>query len=149
MIYSTLSQSKRIESLHPKFKELFDFVKSNDLLNRETGKIELDGDVLFINNVNPTMMKAEEQVLEVHQKYIDVHFPLDKAEIIGVKPLQDCVNQKSPYDEKDDYALYSDTPTNFITVLPGQFVIVYPEDAHAPVIGEGKLRKLIAKVKLD
>ena len=31
---------------------------------------------------------------------------------------------------------------------PGQFVIVYPEDPHAPVIGSGKIRKLIAKVKL-
>jgi len=25
---------------------------------------------------------------------------------------------------------------------------VYPEDAHGPLIGEGKIRKLIAKVKL-
>ena len=149
MIYSTLSESKRIESLHPKFKELFDFVKNNDLLNRETGRIELDGDFLFINNVNPTMMKVEEQVLEVHRQYIDVHFPLDKAENIGIKPLKDCTEEKASYNEKDDYALFTDTPTNFITVQPGEFLIVYPEDAHAPVIGEGKLRKLIAKVKLD
>ena len=149
MIYTTLSQSERIESLHPKFKELFDFVKNNDLLNRETGRIELDGDALFINNVHPTMMKAEDQVLEVHRQYIDVHFPLDTIEIIGIKPLQDCVNEKSAYDEKDDFALFTDKPTNFVKVCPGEFLIVYPEDAHAPVIGEGKLRKLIAKVKLD
>ena len=138
MIYTTLSQSERIESLHPKFKELFDFVKNNDLLNRETGRIELDGDALFINNVNPQMMKADEQVLEVHRQYIDVHLPLD-----------DCINVKSNYDSKDDYALFSDSPTNFVTVRPGEFLIVYPEDAHAPIIGEGKLRKLIAKVRLD
>ena len=31
---------------------------------------------------------------------------------------------------------------------PGEFAIVYPEDPHAPVIGEGKIRKLIGKVKL-
>ena len=149
MIYTTLSQSERIESLHPRFKELFDFVKNNDLLNRETGRIELDGDALFINNVNPQMMKADEQVLEVHRQYIDVQFPLDNAEIIGVKPLDDCTNVKSNYDSKDDYALFSDSPTNFVTVRPGEFLIVYPEDAHAPIIGEGKLRKLIAKVRLD
>ena len=149
MIYTTLSESKRIESLHPKFRELFDFVKNNDLLNRETGRIELDGDLLFINNVNPTMMNSEEQVLEVHRQYIDVHFPLDRAEIIGVKPLADCTALKSSYNEKDDYALYSDAPTNLVRVQPGEFLVVYPEDAHAPVIGDGKLRKLIAKVKLD
>ncbi len=146
MIYSTLTQSDRIENLHPKFKELFDFVKNNDLLNRETGRIELDGDILFINNVNPQMLKPTEQVLEVHQKYIDVHFPLDKAETIGVRPLEDCKELKSEFNEADDYALYSDTPSNFITVNPGEFLIVYPEDAHAPIIGEGKIRKLIAKI---
>ncbi len=31
---------------------------------------------------------------------------------------------------------------------PGQFCIVYPEDAHAPMIGEGTERKLICKVRL-
>ena len=37
---------------------------------------------------------------------------------------------------------------HYVTVRPGEFLIVYPEDAHAPIIGRGKLRKLIAKVKL-
>lgn len=50
------------------------------------------------------MMNSEEQVIEVHRQYIDVHFPLDRAEIIGVKPLADCTALKSSYNEKDDYA---------------------------------------------
>ncbi|HHT23112.1 MAG TPA: DUF386 domain-containing protein [Bacteroidales bacterium] len=148
MIYTTLTESSRIENLHSKFKELFDFVKNNDLLNRETGRITLDGDELFINNVNPQMLKAENQVLEVHQEYIDVHIPLDKAEIIGVRPLKDCTKLKSAFNKEEDYALHEDTPSNFITVNPGEFLIVYPEDAHAPIIGEGKIRKLIAKVRI-
>lgn len=148
MIYTTLTESSRIEDLHPNFKELFDYVKNNNLLNHEIGRITLDGENLFINNVNPKMMKPEEQVLEVHEEYIDVHFPLDKAEIIGVRPLKDCTKLKSPFNKEEDYALYEDTPSNFITVNPGEFLIVYPEDAHAPIIGEGKIRKLIAKVRI-
>jgi len=31
---------------------------------------------------------------------------------------------------------------------PGQCLVVYPEDAHAPLIGNGRIRKLVAKVKL-
>ncbi len=148
MILSTLDNSKRIESLHPKFKELFDFVKKNDLLNRETGRIVLDDDILFINNVNPDMMAADAQVLEVHRDYIDVHIPLDKAEIVALKATGNCIKVKSPYNETDDYALFTDTPTNYVTVAPGEFMIVFPEDAHGPLIGEGKIRKLIAKVKI-
>ncbi|NCC85479.1 MAG: DUF386 family protein, partial [Clostridia bacterium] len=47
-----------------------------------------------------------------------------------------------------DMALYSDTPSLFIDLLPGQFAIIYPEDPHAPIIGKGKIRKLIAKIKI-
>lgn len=148
MILSTLKNSGRIESLHPRFKQLFDFVRSNDFLNRETGRIELDGDNLFINNVHPQMLLVEEQALEVHRDYIDIHIPLDKTEIIGWKPTDDCIKEKSAYDAINDYALYSDESVNLVKVEPGEFLIVYPEDAHAPIIGKGKIRKLIAKVRI-
>ena len=115
MIVSRLENSSRIESLHPLFKQLFDYVKTHDLLNAPLGRIELDGDNLFINNVNPECVPADKQVLEMHRDYIDVHILLT---------------------------------TLFATLQPGEFAIVYPEDPHAPVIGEGKIRKLIGKVKL-
>lgn len=148
MIISNLQNSARIEPLHPLFKQLFDYVKTHDLLHMACGKIELDGENLFINNVNPNCVKASEQVLEVHRDYIDVHILLKGAERIGWKALEDVRQQKQAYQKENDCALYSDAPTTFIDLRPGQFVIVYPEDPHAPVIGEGKIRKLIAKVKI-
>mgnify|MGYP000002021626 FL=1 len=148
MIVSNLQDSARIEALHPLFKQLFDYVKSHDLLHTPCGRIELDGSNLFINNVNPTCVKAPEQVLEVHRNYIDVHILLEGKERIGWKALEDVSQLKQAYQEEGDCALYSDTPTCFVDLLPGQFLIVYPEDPHAPVIGEGKIRKLIAKVKI-
>lgn len=41
MIVSTLKHSERIESLHPLFKTVFDYIKSHDLLNTTCGRIEL------------------------------------------------------------------------------------------------------------
>lgn len=148
MIVSNLQNSERIESLHPLFKQLFDYVKTHDLLHTECGRIELAGDDLFINNVNPTCVSASDQVLEVHRDYIDVHILLEGKEKIGWKALEDVTDLKQAYQKEGDCALYSDTPTSFVDLLPGQFLIVFPEDPHAPVIGEGKIRKLIGKVKL-
>lgn len=148
MIVSNLQNSERIESLHPLFKQLFDYVKTHDLLHTECGRIELAGDDLFINNVNPTCVSASDQVLEVHRDYIDVHILLEGKERIGWKAIEDVTDLKQAYQKEGDCALYSDTPTSFVDLLPGQFLIVFPEDPHAPVIGEGKIRKLIAKVKL-
>ena len=148
MIVSNLVNSQRIESLHPLFKKLFDYVKSHDLLHAELGRIELDGDRLFINNVEPECVVREKQVLEVHHEYIDVHILLQGSETIGWKAIEDVVEEVKSYEIEGDCALYGDVPTTYVDLLPGQFVIVYPEDPHAPVIGKGKIRKLIAKVKL-
>lgn len=148
MIVSNLQNSERIESLHPLFKQLFDYVKTHDLLHTECGRIELAGDDLFINNVNPTCVSASDQVLEVHRDYIDVHILLEGKERIGWKAIEDVTDLKQAYQKEGDCALYSDTPTSFVDLLPGQFLIVFPEDPHAPVIGEGKIRKLIGKVKI-
>lgn len=148
MIVSDLRNSQRIELLHPLFKRLFEYVKTHDLLHAELGRIELQGDELFINNVNPTCISSDKQVLEAHQVYIDVHILLEGVETIGWKSIDNVEHEVNPYDKEGDCVLYSDSPTAFVTLYPGQFMIVFPEDPHAPIIGEGKIRKLIAKVKL-
>lgn len=148
MIVSNLKNSWRVEGLHPLFKPLFDYVKTHDLLHADLGRIEIDGDRLFINNVEPECVAPGKQVLELHHDYIDVHILLEGTEIIGWKALEDLQDEIKAYSKEEECALYSDTPTTYVSLLPGQFMIVYPEDPHAPVIGEGKIRKLIAKVKI-
>lgn len=148
MIVSNLKNSARIEALHPLFKKLFDYVKNHNLSEKELGKIILDGDDLYINNASLECVSEKNQKLEVHRDYIDVHILLDGHERIGWKSLEDCKELIHPYDDKGDFALYTDKPSVFVDVKPGEFVVVYPEDAHAPAIGSGKIRKLIAKIKL-
>lgn len=147
MIVSNLNNTKRIESLHPMFKKLFDYVKSHDILNTPCGRIDIDGDNLYINNVNPECIPSEKQVLEVHRNYIDVQILLEGKETIGWKVLEDVTCEIKPYEKEADCALYSDIPVSWINLEPGQFAIFFPEDAHAPIIGKGKIRKMIAKVK--
>ena len=149
MIVCALEESGRIESLHPLFGELMTYVKNNDLLNAPTGRITIKGDDLFINNVNPATVAQDKQVLEVHRDYIDVHILLEGKERIAWKNLADCEECVQEYKADGDCALYSDAGTTYVDLLPGQCCIVWPEDAHGPVIGDGdKIRKLIAKVKI-
>ena len=148
MILSDLQHTERIEQLHPLFKEVFDYVKSHDLLHTECGRIELRGDELFINNANPTLIPEEKQVLELHRDYIDIQILLEGKERMGWKAFDDLQEEVQPYDKEKDCALYADRPTTFVDLVPGQFTIFFPEDPHAPIIGEGKVRKLIAKVRI-
>ena len=148
MIISNLQNSSRIEPLHPLFKSLFEYVKSHDLLHAELGRIDLDGENLFVRNIAAEGVPQDKQPLEAHRDYIDVHILLEGEERIGWKPLEKVTDEVKPYEAADDCALYADRATAYVDLQPGDFVVVYPEDPHAPLIGKGKIRKLIAKVKL-
>ncbi len=148
MVLSTLQDCGRIETLHPLFKKAFDYVKNHNLLDAPLGKIEVEGDALFINNSSPECVAVEKQVLEVHRKYIDIHILLEGEETVGWKPLADCRNVAKPYSGEEDCALYDEPAATYVTMRPGQCLIVWPEDAHAPAIGEGRIRKLIVKVRI-
>lgn len=147
MILANIADWERYADINPNLSQLFRFVTSNDLANFATTRIVLRDDDLFINMAEPTLKKAEEQKLEVHRKYIDVHIPLSGEEIIGISHLSELtVESDEPFNEEDDYAVYSEPARNYVKVRPGQFCLVFPEDAHAPIIGEGKIKKAIAKV---
>lgn len=148
MIISTLKDSARVELLHPALKTLFDYVKSHDLLSVAPGRIELDGDRLFINNMATLGEPKEKRPIELHKKYIDVHILLEGKETIGWEQFDTPREEISAYSEEKDIALYTNNCTTYVDLLPGQFAIIYPEDPHAPMIGEGPIRKLIAKIKL-
>ncbi len=148
MIVSSLKYSQRVESLHVRFKTLFEFVKSNNLLEMPLGRVEVDGDNIFINNVEIDGVAADKQLLEMHQLYIDIHILLRGEETIGWKSIDEIENITKAYDEESECALSDDLPTSYTTLREGEFMIVYPEDPHAPAISEGKIRKLIAKVRL-
>lgn len=148
MILSTVSDAERYYALHPLLKKLFDYVRSHDLSKVETGRIELQGSDLFINVSDATLKTREEQKLEVHRAYMDVHFPLSGVEEIGISPLSVLGQSDAPFNEAEDFALYSAPAETYFQVQPGEFCLVYPEDAHSPIIGQGQLRKLIAKVRL-
>ena len=104
MILSTLAESGRVEHLHPAFKLVLDYVKSHDLTKVPAGRIALDGDRVFINVDDATLRTEAEQALEVHRRYIDIHFPLSGSERVGWSPLEALAAESSrePFDVARD-----------------------------------------------
>lgn len=138
--------SQRIEALHPAFKKLFDFVKNTDFDAIPLGKVEVDGENLFVMNLDIDGADMATQPLEMHRKYIDVHILLGGEEKIGWLPIEDIANYTQAYEESGDCALSNDSPRYYVDMRPGEYCIVWPEDPHAPAISTGRIRKLIGKV---
>ena len=148
MILDALENSALYESLNPRFKAAFDYVKKTDFSKLEPGKIYLDEKNLFINFAEGKGKTKEEAKMETHRDYIDIQIPYTQDEIMGYKPAKDLKNPIDPYNEEKDITKYTDQGDSYVTVKQGQFAIFFPEDGHQPGIGEGPFRKIIVKVKV-
>lgn len=149
MLLGNLTHSNRIEGVHPLFGQLFDYVRNTDFDALPKGRIDVNGDVLYIMNLDIDGADRERQPLEMHRRYIDVHILLGGDEAIGWKPVEEISEYTQPYEEEGDCALSAERPRFFAELHPGEFCIVYPEDAHAPAISDGRIRKLIGKARLQ
>ncbi len=66
---------------------------------------------------------------------------------IGWKPRGACTQPKGEYNDEKDVLFFADAPDMHFQLRDGQFAIFFPEDVHAPMIGEDEIRKLVIKVK--
>lgn len=148
MILDSLKNTENIESLHPLFKQAFDYLKNTDFSTMEDGKYIIKNDELIVNIASLVGKDKKEGVIETHKKYIDIQMPILGVEKIGWKSAFELQEESSPYDEEKDIAFYVDRPTAFTKIYPGQFAIYFPEDGHAPGIGQGNIRKVIVKIKV-
>ncbi len=146
MIIDSLANSSQYEQLNPYFKQAFDYIKSLDFSKVEPEKVVLKDDALIIN-INASKLKSPADAkLEVHNKYIDIQLPLSCNETFGWKQRKECKDTTVSYNLEKDIEFYGDSPTTYFTLHPGEFVIFFPEDGHAPCVGEGDIKKIIVKV---
>ena len=69
-------------------------------------------------------------------------------ETYGWKPREKCKMQNGAYNPEKDVRFFSDAPDMFFQLTDGQFAVFFPEDVHAPMIGEGEIKKVVIKVKI-
>ncbi len=149
MILDSLKNRARYEALHPRFKEVFDYIESHDLLAMECGRYDIDGDNIFVNVQELDLRPTSEARLELHRKYIDIQVVLnDAVELFGWSEKKDCLKPEAEFDDQKDVQFFTDVPQCFYSVVKGQFSILYPEDGHAPMLGEGRVKKCIFKIAL-
>ena len=150
MIIDTLANSEKYNSLHPLFAKAFEYIKSQNLPNMEDGKFEIDGDNLkaIVSNKNGMTAAESAAKFECHDKHIDIQLCIKGKEQIGWKPRNDCKDQKGEYNPEKDVVFYNDAPDMYFQLTDNQFAIFFPEDVHAPMIGEGPIKKLVVKVKI-
>ncbi|MBQ3212416.1 MAG: YhcH/YjgK/YiaL family protein [Alistipes sp.] len=150
MILDSLKNKAQYAALHPRFKTVFDFIDNNDVAALPCGRHDIDGDNIFVSVQELDLRDVKDARLELHRKYIDIQLLLcGPEEVFGWSEKKDCLTPETEFDEAKDIQLFTDIPQCFYTVGQGQFTILFPEDGHAPMLGEGHVKKCIFKVAID
>lgn len=146
MILDTLVNSSVYDGINPLFAKAFAHIKSLDLAAMAPGKYEIDGDKLFFSIVERGLKTKEEAALEVHDKYIDIQVVVAGTESFGWKDRAKCTSPRGTMDTAKDILFFDDKPDTYPTIGAGEFMIFMPGDGHAPLVGEGQIKKCIIKV---
>ena len=147
MIIDTIENLGKYVTLNPLFADVVEFLKNNDLQTIEEGKHFIKDKDLFVNIQVAKGKTQEAAVLETHIEMIDIQIPITCEETFGYTPLCDLPDFE--YNAEKDITKYGDTKAQtYVTVKPGQFVIFFPQDGHAPcIINQSEIKKAIFKVK--
>jgi YhcH/YjgK/YiaL family protein len=147
MIIDTIENLGKYVALNPLFADVVEFLKNNDLQTIEEGKHFIKDKDLFVNIQVAKGKTQDAAVLETHIEMIDIQIPITCEETFGYTPLCDLPGFE--YNAEKDITKYGDTKAQtYVTVKPGQFVIFFPQDGHAPcIINQPEIKKAIFKVK--
>lgn len=116
------------------------------------GRVDIDGDDLYVNvSEYETKLRSEGQY-EFHQKYIDVQIILEGQEDIDVSNDPN-LELTMDYDENKDCGLFArgtEQAPATLRMVPGRFAVLFPQDLHQPCIAANdkpsRVRKACFKI---
>ncbi len=149
MIIDTIANAPKYFGVHPLFAKAFEYINQHDLPNMPDGKSDFSEGLkaIMANGMGKTA-EASLAKFECHDKNIDIQLCISGHEAIAWKPREKCVTPNGEYNDEKDVRFFSDAPDTSFQLTDGQFAIFFPEDVHAPMIGEGQIKKLVIKVKI-
>ncbi len=150
MIFDSLKNAKQYASISEGINKVFEAAKSYNADNFVPGRVSIDGDKVYMNFAEYETKEPKDAIAEAHKKYIDVMCMIEGTETIYVKDVEKLSNITQEYTEEAEALLADlDNDATPIRLEAGSFVILFPQDSHAPgciADKSEKIKKIIGKV---
>lgn len=152
MIFDSLKHAARYQGIVPGVDRVLNEVKRYTKENYAVGSVVLEDKELFYSLNDYETHAADQGKMEAHRKYIDVMYMVEGEESIYVKPVDRLEHVTKEYDGEIDALLAEiDEDASVVRLQAGDFVVLFPQDAHAPACyagGPGRAKKIIGKVRI-
>lgn len=122
------------------------YLNSVDFTKIEDGRHEINEN-MYVNV--QTYQTKDDALFEAHRDYIDIQYVIEGEEKIGVTPYSQCT-EAITYDKEKDIE-FLNGHGEFYPLHKGEYMILYPQDAHKPSISlnnQSTVRKAVVKVKI-
>lgn len=125
------------------------YISNTDLNNLADGNHLIDGEDVRVKVQHMQTKPLEMAKLEAHNDFADIQMLLEGEESIGWCFRTEKLKETEAAPERDIYFYEGEFAK--LDLKPGQFVIVFPDDVHAPGLATDEpsgIRKAVFKVKL-
>ena len=149
MIYDRVERRGFYRGLGGGVVRALGLLASGEAARLPLGRRELgDGGAVILSRYVPG--GADEEPFETHRRFLDLHAVLEGEELLGYAPAPD-LSPVRPYEEDDDCALHRG-PGVWLSLRPGWFALLGPDDAHQPGVlsprAGGEVLKAVFKIPL-
>jgi len=149
MIVDTLDNSSLYRGLSPRIALAFDWLRGADVRRSAAGTFELDGRRVYAIVQEYATLERTQGAWEAHRRHIDLQLVVSGTERIGYAHVSRLAPGR--YDQERDLLPLSGEGV-FLTLGPGDFMLLFPEDAHMPQIAVNAseiVRKVVVKIAVS
>ena len=150
MVFDKLENASQYYALGPRFQKALEWLAQTDPDTLPSGqRVEIEGSDIYATRFDVNTKLPADARLECHRNYADIQYVVSGTEGMGYSLPDAPLKQLSEY-----HLVVQFFATNWdtLTVRPGTFYIVWPQDLHAPRVAlgnPGPVTVIVAKVKLD
>ena len=147
MILDNLEHMEQYKALHPALAKGL-AVLQRDLSVQLDGRYEVEGEDLYYM-IQSYQTRPDNDLPEAHRRYLDIQCVLQGEEVIAVGPLS-SMKLVEEHPDRDLWLYHGEMDR--ITLRPGRFVVLFPQDAHAAAIAvkePSHCNKVVVKVRWE
>ena len=128
MIYARNTDALDYRGIHPNLDRALERITPEFLAGVGYERTEIQGGGLYVTRFTYETVPDEESFFEAHLRYLDIHIMVDGSERVEIAPP----DQLTQFDQNpaNDFYAYRGEGRYKLTLSPGDFLVVFPNDAH-------------------
>ena len=126
MILGKNREAAAYRGLHPRLDRALECLTDEFLASVGTETRKLEGDALYVTRFDYDTVPFEETFFESHKRYLDIHVMVKGSERVDIAHPDALTLDEN---RGDFYGYHGDAEQSVI-LRPGDFLVVFPGDAH-------------------